>query len=344
MATTNYDAGNLTFIDFFKQVAPDGKTLMPVAETLNQVNSVLQDGPMTPSNAMLGHRITVETALPTVSLGKFDQGIQLSKGTTEQRNEAMALFTSANQIDNKYRKPYGPKFDQFRFQKDRPHIRAMSQQVALHTVYGEQGAQIDEGSFDGFAVRMGSLQQPAPGSAGSQVWSHGSVTGGDGTSIYIIDWHADMGAHFIYPELDANGGLEVKNFENWIATDKDGTQYSASRSEFYWAIGVAVENPNHIARLANVDVSDANLGGLATQGYLIDDIINIVSYMPSADGFNRVMYVHPRILAAWRKQISSRGPSVVLTMDQYLGQLTPHFDGIPVRRLDRIAINEGTVS
>lgn len=343
MAQAVYDTG-LSFMDFMAQVAPDGKTLMPIAEVLNQVNMPLQDGPVTPSNALVGHRVTVETALPTVSLGKFDQGIPTSKGTSEQRNESMALFVSANQIDNKYRKVWGPKFDQFRFGKDRPHVRAMSQQVALHFAYGEQGAQLDEGSFDGLAIRMPALQQPAPGTAGSQVWSKGTVVGGDGTSAYVVDWNADMGVHWIYPEMDANGGLEVKSFEEFPITDKDGSQYVGTRTEFYWAIGLAVENPNHIARLANIDTSDANLGATNTQGNIVDGLIDILSYMPGDEGFSRVIYIHPRIYAAWWKQLLGKGAPQYITQGEYLGKPAMMFNGHPLRRLDRLSIAEGTVS
>lgn len=343
MATAVFDVG-YSWFDVQTQLAPDGKGFLPVAEVLNQINAPIQDGPATPSNAMIAHRTTMQTALPTVSLGKMDQGIASSKGTTEQRTEAMALFQAKNQIDNKYRKVLGPKFDEFRFRKDRPFIEAMSQKVALHLAYGEQGAQLDEGSFDGFAIRTAALQQPAPGVNGSQVWSKGAVVGGDSTSAFIVDWNADMGVHFIYPENDPSGGLDVKSYEDVNLNDKDGNQYFGTVTEFYWAIGVAVEDPRRLARLANIDVSDANLGGMNTQGNLITGLVDILSYMPDPMGFNRCIYLHGRLIAAWWKQLMDKAAPQQITREEYLGKPTLHFDGIPLRRLDQLSLAESTVS
>lgn len=343
MATTVFDTG-YSFFDFQKQLHPDGKGFLPVAEVLNQTNGALQDGPATPSNALIAHRVTMQTALPAVGLGKFDQGVPFSKGTTEQRTETMALFQTKNGIDNKYRKVWGAKFDEFRFKKDRPFIEAMSQKVALHFVYGEQGAQLDEGSFDGLAIRMASLQQPAPGQNGAQVWSKGSVVGGDATSAYVVDWNADMGVHWIYPENDPSGGLDVKSYEDVPLADKDGNSYFGTVTEFYWATGIAVEDPRRIARLANIDVSDANLGGMNTQGNLVNGLIDILSYMPSKIGFNRVIYLHARIVAAWWKQLIDKAAPQYITQAEYLGQPTLFFDGNPIRRHDQITLAEGTVS
>lgn len=344
MAGTVYDGGALTWFDLQTQLAPDGKGLLPIAQVLNQINAPLQDGPITPSNAALAHRVTMQTALPAVSLGKFDQGIATSKGTTEQRTDAMALFVGANTIDNKYRRTMGAKFDEFRFRQDQPFMEAMSQKVALHYVYGEQGAQLDEGSFDGLAARMGTLQTPAPGTNGSQVWSKGAVVGGDGTSVYVVDWHPDMGAHWIYPENDTAGGLDMKSYEEFPITDKDGGTYVGTRTEWAWAIGLSVEDPRRIARLANVDTSDANLGGLNTQGNLVNGLVDILSYMPSKIGFNRVIYVHARIEAAWWKQLLDKGAPQYITQQEYLGENTLHFAGCPIRRLDQISLSESTVS
>lgn len=343
MATAVFDTG-YSWLDFQKQLAPDGKGFLPVAEVLSQTNAPLQDGPATPSNALIAHRVTMQSALPAVSLGKFDQGVPFSKGATEQRTETMALFQTKNSIDNKYRKVWGAKFDEFRFRKDRPFVEAMSQKVALHVTYGEQGAQQDEGSFDGFAIRMAALQQPNPGSNGSQVWSKGTVSGGDGTSMYVADWNADMGVHFIYPENDPSGGLDVKSYEDVNLTDKDGNQYFGTVTEFYWATGIAVEDPRRIARLANIDLSDANLGGANTQGNIANALVDVLTGMPDPMGFNRVIYCHNRILAAWEKQLMDKQNPLFITMEEYLGRKIPHFHGYPLRRLDQISTAEGTVS
>jgi hypothetical protein len=343
MATA--DSG-LTIVDLMKGLDPTGLKLMPVVEVLNQINAPLQDGPITASNALLGHRINLRSALPTTSIGQINKGVVRSKATTEQRNEQMAMFVNRSTIDARQEDILGTAlFNGERANQDRAAVESMSQYVANQFAYGN-GTTVQGGGFDGLATRMSALNTPAPGTNGSQVWSMGTVVGGDGTSIFIVDWHSEMGVHWIYPANSTTGGLKIDDKgKNVPIIDSDGTNsYFAAVTEYQWSIGIAVEDPRRIARLANIDTSDANLGGLATQGLLINSLIDILNYMPSSLGFNRVMYAHARVLAAWQKQIIGKTAPLFLTLAEYLGENVPHFNGIPVRRLDQISLSESTVS
>jgi major capsid protein gp7 len=336
----------LTFQDFQKSLDPTGTKQMPAVNVLAQINAPLQDGPITPSNALLGNRIEIVTALPTTSLGQLNKGVPRSKGTTEQRNDSIAMFVSRGSVDSRQKNVWGEQMFAFkRAEQDRLAVESMSQFVASQFTYGSGAA--NSGGFDGLATRMAGLSSPAPGtSAAPQVWSKGTVAGGDGTSVFIADWHSERGVHWIYPMNSTTGGLNIDDKgENVPTLDADGTNsYFASVTEYNWSIGISVEDPRRIARLANIDTSDANLGGTATQGLIIDSLVDILSYMPSAMGFNRVMYVHGRILAAWDKQIQGKTAPLFITLDEYLGERVPHFRGIPVRRLDQITLSESTVS
>lgn len=332
----------LTFLDFQRQLDPSGENLLPVAEVLNQINAPLQDGPITPSNADLGHRVTFRSGLPTVSTGKIDKGVPRSKSTTEQRTESMALFVGRSEIDTKNRITWGEsKYNLKRAGEDIAFAEAFSQYIAQQLMYGTIAA--DEATIDGLATRMPALQQPAPGTSGSQVWSMGTVTGGDGTSMFVVDWQADRGVHWIYPEESTTGGLQANDHRDVPVKDVDNNDLFADVTEYLWSIGIAVEDPRRLARVANIDVSDANLGASATQGQLTDKLIDVLSYMPSPDGFQRVIYCHARLWAAFRKQALGKA-NALLTMEDYLKMPTPHFDGIPMRRCDQISISETTVS
>lgn len=341
----NVTDSRLTFLDFQRQLDPTGTKLMPVAEVLNQVNAPLQDGPITKSNADLGHRVTIRTGLPVVSTGKVDKGIAKSKSTTEQRTESMAMFVGRSEIDRRNMDLYGvEKYKLKRASEDITFSEAFSQYVALQFLYGTIAS--DEATFDGIATRMPSLQAPQPGASpqGAQVWSAGAVSGGDGTSVYIVDWNADRGVHWIYPEESQTGGLQVRNHDNVPVNDADGNSFFADVSEYIWNIGIAVEDPRRIARLANVDDSDANLGAANTQGYIVDKLVRILARMPSSDGFNRVMYAHSDILAAFELQIMNKTAPLFLTRAEYLGKPTLMFHGYPLRRIDQASLSEGTVS
>jgi hypothetical protein len=325
-----------------KQLDPSGEKFLPVAEVLNQINAPLQDGPITPSNADLGHRIVMRSSLPTVALAKANKGAPASKSTTEVRNESMALFDASSEVDVKERHLIGAtKFNMARAREDMAFAEAMSQAVAAQLAYGSIAT--NASGFDGLATRLSAINKPTPGNNGSQVWSMGA-NGGDGSSIYIVDW-GEMACHWIYPEDSGTGGLAVIDHgDNVRVTDVDGNGFYAAVTQYLWSIGFAVEDPRRIARLANIDVSDANLGGLATQGLLINTLIKMLSRMPNPIGFNRVMYAHTDVISAFELQILGKTAPLYLTMDQYLGQMIPHFRNIPLRRLDQLSISEGTVS
>lgn len=338
----------LTFLDIQRQLDPTGTKLMPVAEVLNQVNMPLQDGALTKSNADTGHRVTIRTGMPAVSTGKVDKGITKSKSTTSQLTETMAMFVGRSEIDVRNKDIYGEtKYNMKRATENIVFLEKFSQFIALQFLYGSVAA--DEGTFDGVATRMPNLAQPAPGSSpqGPQVWNHAAtvaVSGGDGASIYIVDWNPDRGVHWIYPEESTSGGLQVRNHESVPVLDVDNNSFFADVSEFIWYLGLAVEDPRRIARMANIDVSDANLGAANTQGYIVDNLIDIIEYMPSDEGMNRVMYAHPRILAGFWKQIMNKTAPLYLTEGEYLGKRSLMFAGYPLRRIDQASISEGTVS
>ncbi len=344
MATTTVSDSALSFFDYQKLRDETGKQ-MPVVEVLNQINAPLQDGPIVPSNGVLSHRIEIRASLPTTSRGQLNKGVTKSKATTEQRNEQIGLYVTRGVVDQRQRKIWGDdQYAGMRVSQNRAAVESMSQFVAGDFAYGESTSQTD-GGFTGLAARMTALAQPTPGTNGSQVWSKGTVVGGDGSSIYIVDWDADAGCHWTYPQNSSSGGLDIDEMRDVPQLDENGTDtYFAAVTEYTWMIGIAVEDPRRIGRLANVDTSDANLGGMATQGLIADNLVKLLAYMPNPLGFNRVMYCHASLLAAWDLQIMNKTSPLYLTEEEYLGERVPHFKGIPIRRLDQTSLSEGTVS
>lgn len=335
--------GRITFLDFMKATDPTGKRIMTVAEVLNQNNPALQDGTILPSNADLGHRVTLRTGLPVVSTGKINKGVPRSKSTTEQRTESMALFVGRSEIDVRNKKMFGQaKYNMKRASEDLTFSESFAQFITQTFLYGSING--DEASFNGIATRTPALQTPGPGVGASQVWSNGTVTGGDGASMFICDW-GERGVHWIYPQEDAkNGGLEVDDKGETPVADVDGNPFFADVTEFDWSIGIAVEDPRRIARLANIDVSDANLGTGMVQGRIADRLLQILGRMPPKAGYNRIIYAPVGIITAFQSQVSNVGAGVPLTLEQYLGEKIPHYMGNPIRQLDQASMSESTIS
>lgn len=341
--------GRTTLLDFQKELGSKGD-MLPVAETLDQSNEILQDAHVTPSNAMLGHTTEFRLGLPAITVGAFNQGIPASKETAEQHEETIATFTTRVEVDLEFRRKLGDaKFQQKKMNRGRAVAEAFSQFVAGKLLYGSVTGAGGLATFDGFITRMPNLQQPRPGPSGtgSQVLSNGIVSGGDGTSILIIDWHPTMGCHLIYPEGSASAGLVAKVIGDdeigLPVNDADGNSFQAAVTEYRWDVGIAVEDPRRMGRIANIDINDALLADLATQTQILDSIDKTLMLMPKAIG-RRCMYMPPDLQTALAMQIRHTKSALLMDYDEYLKEKVLSYRGIPMRRVDQFSVSEGTVS
>jgi hypothetical protein len=332
-------ADRFTLLDIAKQTDPNGKPAR-VIEVWNQTNAIIQDAPAYPSNAPMGNRVTIRSSLPTVGFAKVNQGVIRSKSSTEQKVDTIGLIAALSEVDAKIQKIVGAaNFDAARWKEDKAFLEAISQLAALTAFYGDE--RVAESSFTGLATRMPSL---ATALTGSQVWSYSTVSGGDGTSIYVVDWGEDT-CHLIFPPATI-AGVDSRDKGELRVTDVDGNPMMAFVNAYDWMIGLSVEDPRHIGRLANIDISDAQTDtafklavGTASTGGLID----LLTAMPDPGSAQRVMYTHQRIFAAFYKQAINKS-NAALTIRDYMGKPTPYFWDVPIRRCDQISGAESTVS
>jgi hypothetical protein len=325
----------LTLLDYAKSKDPDG-TQAQVIELMNQFSPVLQDAPAYPSNAPYGNRTTLRRSLPAVGTAKINKGVAKSKSVTDQRVDSIGFFSGRSEVDARIRKVEGDgAFATRRKGEDMAFEEALVQLVTNTVFYGD--TKTDEASFDGLAPRMGAV---ATGITGSQVKSHGTVTGSDGCSLYIIDW-GERAAHLIFPP-NTTAGLDVQDLGEIPVNDADSASFQAGVTVYEWFVGLAVKDPRHIARIANIDLSDS-LVDAPTTGKLFDDLEQVMSKMPEPGGAQRVIYCPLALYAGFLKQARTVS-NLALSMQDYLGKPTPSFWGYPIRRSDQLSITEATVS
>lgn len=335
----------LTLFDFFKSMDPDG-TQAQAINLMQQFNPVLEDAPVYPSNAPLGNRTTFVRSLPSVGTAKFNKGVTRSKSTTDQRTDAIGYFAGRSEIDSRYRKVLGTgAFAKRRLDEDRRFEEALTQLMVNTFFYGNVAS--DEASFDGLAPRMNALNAGADAKA-SQVWSMGAVVGGDGCSIYVVDW-SELTAFLAYPmeQEGVQGGLDIQDKGERPVNDDDGNSYDAYVTAYDWFVGLVVKDPRRIARLANIDLSDSALDA-PTQGALIDKLEQIFARMPTPPRGTesigkRILYCPTALWASFTKQARSKS-NQALSIQDYLGQPTPHFWGHPIRQVDQLSTSESTVA
>jgi hypothetical protein len=330
-----------TLLDVARMLDPDGKPAQ-IIEILNESNPILQDAPAYPSNAPMGHRVTLRSSLPQVEFAKINQGATRSKGSTRQVTETMGFVQGLSEVDSKLLKVVGSAaFDAKRRTEDMGFLESMSQLVASTIMYGDET--INEAAFTGLQPR---LETPSTAITESQVIAMSNIADDvDRTSIYVVDW-GERGAHLIYPPA-STAGIDSRDLGEQRVEDGSGRPMSAYVQVYEWLLGLSVEDPRHIGRLANIDVSDSgvvtNNVSAPTQGLLVHKLSDLLSGMPAENGMKRVMYCHKDVLASFRKQALNNA-NTWITMETWLGKLEPHLWGIPLRRLDAITKVEGTVS
>ena len=324
-----------TLLDLSKQFTEDG-TPMPIAELLHKLNPALDDIPFEAANSTTGHKIAARQDLPAVTLRRLNQGVVPSKSQYGTILESIALFEAQGRVDEKLVK-LSTNVPQFRLNQNKGHLEAMSQRFFQSMWYGDPDVNPDE--FLGFAPRLDAIA--AGGNLGFQIIDAGG-NDTDLTSIYLIGWgeNSVMG---IYPP-GTQAGLQHHDMGIELVDDGTGTgaMFRAYRDVFQLDAGIAVYDYRNMVRIANIDVSALTVDG-ATGAKLIDLLVFAVEQLRTRDGLNPVIYAPPKVAAYLRQQITNR-KNVWLSMGEVAGHRVTMFDGIPVRRVESILLNEARIT
>jgi hypothetical protein len=329
-----------TLADVARMKDPDG-TLAQTIELMNQFSPILQDAPAFPTNAPYGNRTTLRRSLPAVGTAKINRGVQRSKSTTDQRTDPIGFFSGRSEIDARIRKVEGDAaFAKRRDDEDKTFEEALVQAITNAAFYGNVAT--DEAAFDGLLTRMNSINAGTSLLA-PQVFNQASgqaVVGGDGCSMVIVDW-GERAVSLGYPP-NTIAGLDVQDLGEIPVNDDDGNSFQAGTTLYEWFVGLVVKDPRHMARLANIDLSDSAID-TPLQGKLFDNLERIFSLMPDPGSAQRVIYCPLRLYSSFLKQARTVS-NLALSMGEYLGKQTPMAWGYPLRRSDQLSITEGTIS
>lgn len=329
-------SGRMTLLDFAKSKKPDGQQAQ-VIELLEQYLPMLQDGPASPSNAPYGNRTTYRRTLPTVGTAKINKGVVRSKSETDQRQDSIGYFAGRSEVDVRIAKVEGmAAFANKRRSENAAFMEAMAQLVAQTLCYGSVA--LDEASFDGLVPRLGTINEGSSFIT-SQVWRNGAV-GADNASVLVVDW-GEYACSLMFPP-NTVAGIDAEDKGEVSVNDDDGNPFQAMLMLFDWMVGLKVEDPRHVGRLGNIDVSDALLDTPTLQ-LIHTGLENVIGMMPEPGPNTRVLYCPKSIYIAFTRQARNKS-NIHLTMQEYLGKLVPHFDGYPIRKMDRLSIAETLIT
>ena len=332
---------SLTLADWAKRLDPSGDGISPVIELLNQSNEILLDMPWMEGNLPTGHRTTVRTGLPAVAWRKLNYGVPQSKSTTVTVDDACGMLEAFGQVDKDLAELNG-NTAAFRLSESVAFLEAMNQTMATTLFYGDSEQNPER--FLGLSPRY---SQISGATNGQNVLSAGSVTGGDGTSIWLVAW-GDNTVHGIYPK-GSQAGLQHEDLGLETVTDAVGGKYRAYLDRYQWKCGLALRDWRYVVRLANIDVSALVADTAGTTVRIIEGMSRMVDRIPQYGGVRPVFYMNRTVFSMLRIHALNRSSNALAleaAMDQFGNPIrgAMSFMGIPIRRVDAILNNEAQIS
>lgn len=336
-------ATNLTLLDWAKRVDPDGSVPV-IANILSQTNEILTDCVFVEGNLPTGHRVVIQTGLPTVYWRSLNQGIAPSKGTTAQVDEGIGMLEARSEVDMDLAMLNG-NTSAFRLSEAQAFLEAMAQELATTMIYGNTGT--DPEQFLGLAPRYSDL---SAGNAQNIIDNGG--TGSDNASIWLVVW-GDQTVFCPFPKGSA-AGIRHEDLGRQTVYEAGGAglRMEAFVDRFQVKQGLVVKDWRYAVRIANIDVSDMGtlVGEQAPTAFtnIIHRMTQALARIPNINRGRPVFYMNRTIFTGLMRLGLEKSNNAV-TVEPALGQFgTIHnmmsFLGVPVRRVDALTNAEAQVT
>lgn len=321
-----------TLLDLAKRVDPDGK-IADIVEMLAQTNQILEDMVWTEGNLTTGHRTTVRTGLPSVTWRKLYQGVQPSKSRTAQVTDNTGMMEAYAEIDKALADLNG-NTAAYRLSEDKGFIESMSQEMAETLFYGNEGSEPE--AFTGLSPRFNDLS-----AENADNIIKGGSADTDNQSIWLVVWGPDT-VHGIIPK-GSTAGLQHRDLGETTKTLTDGSMYQVYRAHYRWDAGLTVRDWRYIVRICNIELSA--LTADATAGAkLIDLMAQALERIPNLGGGRPVFYMSRTLRSYLRRQLNNAVKNSTLTMEQVQQHWIMSFDGVPIKRVDKLSASEALVA
>lgn len=323
-----------TLYDLAKRTDPNGQ-IAQIVELLGQTNEILTDMVWQEGNLPTGHKTTVRTGLPTVTWRKLYGGVQPSKSKTAQITESTGMLEAYAEIDKALADLNG-NTAAWRMTEEGPFREAMNQQVA-ETLFTGNEATAPE-TFTGFGPRFNSLS-----AENAQNIVAGGGSGSDNASIWLVVWGPDT-CHGIIPK-GSTAGIQVRDLGEVTVENVDGSNGRAQmyRTHYRWDAGLCVRDWRYVARIANIDRSLLTYD-LSTGANLNDLMFQAIEAIPNIGMGRAAFYMDRHVRTMLRRQTANAVKNSSLEVSNVGGVMTTSFNGIPIRRVDRLYVDEATVN
>lgn len=323
-----------TLLDLAKRTDPNG-SISDIVEILDQTNEILADMVWQEGNLTTGNRTTIRTGLPAPTWRKLYGGVQPSKSRTVQVTDNCGMLEAYGEVDKALADLNG-NTAAFRLSEDRPHIEGMNEEVANTILYGNEGSQPE--AFTGIFPRF-NLTTAQNGA--NVILGGGSGT--DNRSILLAVWGPNTGYGIVPKGSKAGIQMEDKGQVTIESIDGAGGRMEAYRSHYRWDCGLTIRDWRYFVRIANIDKSDLTADA-ATGANLPNLMFQALDRIPNLSSGRAAFYMSRGTLTKLRQQSASAVKSSTLTVDMVGGVMLTSFGGVPIRRVDKMAVDEALVA
>lgn len=317
------ELGNAAFTleEWAKRLDPNGK-IDKIVEILNQTNEVLDDMLFVEGNLATGHRTTMRTGLPSVTWRKINQGVQPSKSTTVQVDDACGMCEGYAEVDKALADLNG-NTSSFRMSEDLSFIESFSQEMATKVFYGDHTLSAEEPL--GLSPRYPFKDSP------NVVDLKGS--GSDLTSLWFVSWGAST-VHGIFPK-GSKAGLQHNDKGQVTLEDAMGGRYEGYRTHYKWDTGLSVRDWRFAVRVCNIE----SLGATNNIISSLSSLISAINLIPNLNLGRTVIYCNKTIKTQFDVAAYDKVTPAVYAEDAG-GKFVTKFMQIPIRRCDALLDTE----
>lgn len=328
--------GNTFFdlIDLHKLKGEDG--IATVIEMLKENNAILDDAMAVECNMGTSHRTTIRTGLPSVTWGKFYQGIPNTKSTTAQVDDTTGFVENLSSVDKRLLDISGNP-SAVRLSEATAALEAIAQEVAATLIYGNDNTAPEE--FTGFAPRYNDTSA----ANGDQIVDAGG-TGSDNTSAWFVTW-SDNACHMLYPS-GTSAGVSRQDKGEQRVLDGSSNAYYVMEEMFTQHAGLTVRDWRFNSRVANIDVSNLAAGSVDIYKFMRQAFWKIKQHRTA--GGRQAIYCNADVLEALDADSTpTTGTSasfVRLQPTEVDGFEVMSYRGIPLRQVDALLNTEAQVT
>ena len=312
----------------------NGEQAATIIEMMNETNVIMQDANVIECNDGSSHITTIRTGLPTATFRRLYGFVPPSKSTTAQVKDPTGMLETYSIVDKDLvDKAPNPKL--FRLSESQAFIEAMNQGLQTEFFYGNTATQPE--GFDGLAVRYGAISTSKTNIGYNVI--DGGGTGSDNTSIWFVTF-GDQHTSMIYPR-GSKAGMQHTDDGVQTETDANGGKRKVYQDHYKMDSGVTVKDWRSTCRICNIDVSNLDVSGSAAD---LLELMRKAYYRVKrfAGGGKTYIYCNTNVLEHFDAQVDSK-TNIHFNYQEYLGQKTLTYKGIPIRECDQILDTEARV-